>query len=183
VNPGDVVSIGAPLFTIIDPSSLRLEASVPSAAVAELRVGARVRFTIGGYDRPFEGRIERINPQADPTTRQVPIYVSIPNVEGRLVAGLFAEGRVATQSEEGLVAPSNAVNVEGSGAWVLRAANGKAERVPVSVGLRDPRTERVIVTSGLSEGDLLLRGAAQAITPGTPVRVTAPAAAGGAAAN
>ena len=42
--------------------------------------------------RRFTGRIERIAPQADATTRQVPIYVAIPNVGGRLVAGLFAEG-------------------------------------------------------------------------------------------
>jgi hypothetical protein len=38
--------------------------------------------------------------------------------------------------------------------------------------LRDPRSERVQVASGLNEGDMLLRGAAQGITPGTPVSVS-----------
>jgi RND family efflux transporter MFP subunit len=173
VNAGDVVSPGTELFTIIDPSSMRLEASVPSDDLRALRVGATVEFTVRGYDTPFQGRIERIAPQADATTRQVPIYVSIPNVGGRLVAGLFAEGRVVSQSASGIVVPSNAVNTtDPSMPWVLRVTNGKTERVNVTLGLRDPRTELVNVASGLNEGDVLLRGASQGITPGTPVKVS-----------
>jgi RND family efflux transporter MFP subunit len=173
VNAGDVVSSGTELFTIIDPSSMRLEASVPSDDLRALRIGATVEFTVRGYDTPFQGRIERIAPQADATTRQVPIYVSIPNVGGRLVAGLFAEGRVLSQSASGIVVPSNAVNTtDPSMPWVLRVTDGKTERVNVTLGLRDPRAELVNVASGLKEGDVLLRGASQGITPGTPVKVS-----------
>jgi RND family efflux transporter MFP subunit len=174
VNIGDVVSVGAELFTIIDPSSMRLEASVPSDDLSHLRIGARVDFTVRGYDQRFEGRITKISPQAEPVTRQVPIYVSIPNVGGRLVAGLFAEGRVVSQSAEGLVVPLNAVNTSSGMPWVLRANGGKTERVDVRLGLQDPRSERVQVVAGLNEGDRLLRGAAQGITPGTPVSLNAP---------
>lgn len=172
VNVGDVVSPGTELFTIIDPSSMRLEGSVPSDDLGTLRVGVTVTFTVRGYDRPFQGRIERIAPQADAMTRQVPIYVSIPNEGGRLLAGLFAEGRVVSQSAEGLIVPSNSVNTsDPSMPWVLRVTGGKTEKVNVSLGLRDPRSERVQVASGLGEGDTLLRGAAQGITPGTSVQV------------
>jgi RND family efflux transporter MFP subunit len=169
VNIGDVVGVGAELFTIIEPSSMRLEASVPSDDLSHLRIGATVEFTVRGYDQRFEGRITMIAPQADPATRQVPIYVSIPNVGGRLVAGLFAEGRVVSQAAEGIVAPLNAVNTTSGAPWVLRANGGKTEKVDVKLGLQDPRTERVQVVTGLNEGDVLLRGAAQGITPGTPV--------------
>jgi membrane fusion protein (multidrug efflux system) len=170
---GDVVSSGTELFTIIDPSSMRLEASVPSDDLRALRVGATVEFTVRGYDTPFHGRIERIAPQADAATRQVPIYVSIPNVGGRLVAGLFAEGRVVSQSASGIVVPSNAVNTtDALMPWVLRVTDGKTERVQVTLGLRDPRTELVNIASGLKEGDVLLRGASQGITPGTSVKVS-----------
>jgi membrane fusion protein (multidrug efflux system) len=150
---------------------MRLDASVPSESLSELRVGATVDFNVRGYDQRFRGQIQRISPQADPTTRQVPIYVSIPNEGGRLVAGLFAEGRVVSQSAEGLVVPTNAVNTTDKMPWVLRVTDGKTERVTVALGLRDSRTERVQVISGLNEGDMLLRGAAQGITPGTPVQV------------
>ena len=172
VNAGDVVSIGTELFRVIDPSSMRLEASVPSEDLSMLRVGAEVEFTVRGYDQTFRGRIQRIAPQADPVTRQVPIFVSIPNVGGRLVAGLFAEGRVVTQAADGLVVPANAVNTSGASPWVLRVADGKTERLDVTLGLRDERSERVQIKTGVSEGDTLLRGAAQGITPGTPVSLS-----------
>jgi RND family efflux transporter MFP subunit len=175
VNVGDVVSPGTAMFTIIDPSSMHLEASVPSDQLGALRIGAAVQFKVRGYDQLFEGRIERISPATDPSTGQVPIFASIPNSAGRLVAGLYAEGRVVTDSATGLILPTDAVNTAADAPWVLRAAGGKTERVPVQLGLRDPRTERVQILSGVNEGDVVLRGAAQGITPGAPVQVGTPA--------
>ena len=89
------------------------------------------------------------------------------------MAGLFAQGRVVSASATGLVVPSNAVNTSGAMPWVLRVRNGRTEHVDVTLGLHDQRTERMQVTSGLNDGDVLLRGAAQGITPGTPVNVGA----------
>ena len=174
VNTGDVVTSGTALFTVVDPSSMRLEAAVPSEELAQLRVGASVQFTVRGYEQPFEGRIERISPVADATTRQVPIFVTVPNTGGRLVAGLYAEGRVVTESAAGLVVDTDAVNTTESTPWVMRVRDGRTERVTVSVGVRDARTERVQLTSGVNEGDVLLRGSAQGIAPGTAVLVRSP---------
>jgi RND family efflux transporter MFP subunit len=153
---------------------MQLEAAVPSEYLAAIKTGLPVRFEIRGYPgQAFEGRIARISPAADPVTRQVSIFVSIPNTERRLVAGLFAEGRVAQQSRRALVVPISAVNMDDpAGAWVLRVTDGKAQRVPVKLGLRDDQTERVEVAGGVQEGDRLLVGPARAITPGTPLNVT-----------
>jgi RND family efflux transporter MFP subunit len=171
-NAGDVVAPGAPLLTIIDPSTMQLEASVSSEALADLRVGAPVEFRIDGYGAyTFNGRIDRINPAADPVTRQVQIYVSVLNASRRLVAGLFAEGRVAAASRRGLVVPATAVDMNGEDPWVLRLRDGRTERVPVALGLRDEQQARVEIRLGLAEGDLLLSGAGQLIAPGTPVSV------------
>ncbi|MCU0255374.1 MAG: efflux RND transporter periplasmic adaptor subunit [Vicinamibacterales bacterium] len=172
VSVGDVVSPGRELYTIIDPSTMRLDASVPSEALPSIRVGARVRFEVRGYPGQwFEGRIERISPAADPVTRQVPIFVDIPNAGGRLLAGLFAEGRVTDQARVALVAPLRAVHLETSPPWVLRVRDGKIERVEVKVGLRDDQAEVVELVGGASKGDQLLVGGAMGLAPGTPVRV------------
>lgn len=172
VHEGDVVSPGTELYTIIDPSSMRLDASVPSGELASISIGARVQFQVRGYpDQTFEGKIERISPVADPLTRQVPIFVTVPNRTGRLVAGLFAEGRVIRESHTGAVVPDAAVNRLGASPWVLRLREGKVERVEVTVGLRDEQTERVEIVSGVHSGDQLLTGASQGMSPGTPVRL------------
>ena len=172
-NAGDVVTPGTELYHIIDPRSMQLEASVPSEALSVIKVGLPVQFEVRGYPgQPFTGRIERISPAADPVTRQVSIFVTIPNVGGRLVAGLFAEGRVSQQARRALVVPLTAVNTSDPKApWVLRVAGGQAERVTVTLGLRDDQTERVEIVTGVKEGDRLLVGPAQAITPGTPLEL------------
>ena len=172
-NAGDVVSPGTELYKIIDPRSMRLEAAVPSDALSAIKVGLPVQFEVRGYPgQAFAGRIERISPAADPVTRQVSIFVSIPNTAGRLVAGLFAEGRVAQETRQTLVVPLAAVNTDDpKAAWVLRIKDGKAERVQVTLGVRDDQTERVEIAAGVSAGDRLLVGPAQAITPGTPLQI------------
>jgi RND family efflux transporter MFP subunit len=174
VNTGDVVSPGSELYRIIDPRSMRLEAAVPSESLAAITVGLPVQFEVRGYPgQSFDGRIERISPAADPVTRQVSIFVTIPNTAGRLVAGLFAQGRVAQESRRALVVPLSAVNTDDPRSpWVLRVRDGKAERVQVTLGLRDEQTERAEITSGVTEGDSLLVGPALAITPGTPLTLT-----------
>lgn len=172
-NAGDVVTPGTALYTIIDPSSMRLEASVRSDEIGALKPGIPVEFTVRGYaGQTFSGRIERISPAADPATRQVPIFVSIPNLSGRLIAGLYAEGRVETEVRRTLVVPGNAIDDTSGSPVVTRVRDGKAERVDVKVGIRDRDTERVEILSGLSEGDVLLTGAARSVTPGTAVTVT-----------
>ena len=102
VAAGDVVQIGGSMFTIVDLRTLRLEATVPVEEIGRLKVGTSVEFGVSGFDRRFTGKIERINPAVDPATRQVRIYVTIPNAEQSLVAGLFAEGRVSTDARRGV---------------------------------------------------------------------------------
>jgi multidrug efflux pump subunit AcrA (membrane-fusion protein) len=117
--------------------------------------------------------VSRINPVADPATRQVRIYASIPNTGRTLVAGLFAQGHVATDARDALVVPANAVNLRGLSPTVMRIKNGKAQRTDVAVGVQDQATERVEIRTGLAAGDTVLLGAAQAVNPGTPVQVAA----------
>lgn len=171
-STGDVVQPGTALYTIVDPSSLELEASVSPEQLATLNVGAPVNFTVNGLpNRKFEGRVTRINPSVDPATRQVRVYAEIPNPGGDLVAGLFAEGRIATQTRAGLTVPFDALERSMQQPALLVVRGGKVQRVEVEVGLRDEQQQRVEIRRGVQAGEIVLVGAAQEITPGTPVRV------------
>ena len=175
VNPGDIVNPGAPLFAVVDPATMRLEAAVPASELAMVRVGAPVRFRVTGYpDRVFEGRISSVNPQADPQTRQVRLFVRIPNQGQRLVAGLFAEGRVASESRDALTVPTQALDERGLQPQVVRLKGGVTERIAVEIGARDAASDRVEIRSGLAAGDTVLVGAALGITVGSRVKVSSP---------
>lgn len=174
-SAGDIVSPGTPLVTIIDPSSMRLEAAVSSDQIALVKPGAKVQFRVRGLSSDvFTGTIDRLSPSADPVTRQVTIFVTLPNIGGKLIAGLFAEGRVDAQTRRGVIVPLGAVDETGPTAVVTRIRDGKAERVAVTLGLRQSEAELVEVLSGIAEGDVVILGAARTLAPGTPVRVVGP---------
>jgi membrane fusion protein, multidrug efflux system len=173
-SAGDVVQPGTALFTVVDPTSMRFEGSVPAADLSSVKVGSAVLFTVSGYPgRSFQGKVTRVNPTADPTTGQVRIVVSVPNASTGLVGGLFADGRVASEKRSAMTLPFSAVDIRGVRPWVLRVAGGKTERREVELGLRDDENERYEVRTGVAVGDTVLVGAAQGISPGTPVRVSA----------
>jgi membrane fusion protein (multidrug efflux system) len=175
INAGDFVSPGGATFTVISPSTMRLEASVPAEALSAIHLGMPVDFTVNGYGaRQFTGRVTSINPVADPATRQVRVMVSIPNKGGTLVSGLFAEGRVSAESRTSAVIPATAIDERGVRPTVVRLKNGKVEQVEVVLGIRDASTEMVEITSGLTPGDTVLLGQARGISAGTPVKVSAP---------
>jgi len=171
-NLGDVVAPGAPILTIIDPSSLRLEGLLPAEDIARVKVGAPVHFAVRGYaGETFTGRVERLSPAVDPVTRQVSIFVSLPNAGGKLIAGLFADGRVESATRRGLVAPLGAVNETGPVPTVTRVRDGKAEQVTVTLGLRQADRELVELTSGVAKGDVVITGSAKGVATGTPIRI------------
>lgn len=173
VNAGDVVQPGTAIVTVVNPASMRLEGSVPTEQLASLKIGTPVLFKVNGYgSQTFTGRIDRINPTADPATRQVRVYVTIPNEKSTLVGGLFADGRVATESRQGIMVSTAAVDERGVTPVVLRIRAGTVESVPVQLGTRDNASEQVELRAGVAAGDTLLASAAQGLAPGTKVRIT-----------
>lgn len=171
VSVGDVVTMGNELFTVVDPRSMQLEAAVPVSALAALRVGSTVNFDVSGYEgQSFTGTVKRVSPEVDPGTRQVRIVVTIPNA-GSLVAGLFAKGRVVTESRLAIAVPVTAVDLRGATPTARRIKDGKVEVVAVQLGLRDEVGALIEVTGGLARGDTVLTGGAMSVSAGTPVLV------------
>lgn len=178
VSTGDVVAPGAPLFTIVDLSTLQLEATVPADAIAQVNPGTSVELEVRGYPgQIFRGTVTRVAPSVDPGTGQVRVYVALPNVgrpnQGkRLIGGLFAEGTVRTIARIGLVIPIEALDESGAAPAVVRVRNGVTERVNVQLGMRSDTEGFVEILAGLAEGDVVLIGPARTITPGTRVNVS-----------
>lgn len=173
VQTGDRVGGGDPLFVIADTRELEFEATVPSEYVALVRPGAAVRLTVTGASGEIDGRVARVNTTADPATRQVKVYVRVPNGGGRLVGGLFASGQVLTrQARSALAVPSAAVREEAGGTWAYAVAGGRLARRDLRIGVRDESRDMVEVLEGLAAGDTVVTGALAGLAEGRTVRVT-----------
>jgi membrane fusion protein (multidrug efflux system) len=177
VHEGSRTAIGDPLLTVVDTDTLELTGTVPSEALGRVRVGALMRFRIDAFPgESFEARLDRVNPTTEPGTRQVRVYARVPNPDGRLVGGMFASGRVIeAASDSALAAPVAALRREGSEDVVYRIRGGKAQRLPVRIGLRDEERGLVELVADVAAGDSLLTGVLPGIRDGVTVQVLAAA--------
>ena len=159
VSAGDTAQVGKELLQVIDPSSLRFEGLISADNIGEVHEGQAVWFRIHGFgERDFTGKVTRVNPAANVTTRQVEVLVSFDDAKQQPnVAGLYAEGRVESQSVATLALPSATVVREGDNAYAWHVKNGKLHKAPVTLGDRDARTGAYVLKAGLNEGDQVLR--------------------------
>ncbi|HEX7048743.1 MAG TPA: efflux RND transporter periplasmic adaptor subunit [Longimicrobiales bacterium] len=173
VSEGEAVSPGDALFTVVNTDTLELAGQIPVDQAARVRVGMPVEFTLDAYaGRVFRGEVARIEPTADPATRQVGVYLRLENEANGLVGGLFATGRVLTGAEqEAVVVPIPAVrSPQGDEPYVWVVADGTATRRPVRTGARDERRGVVQVTEGLAGGERVVVSPG-ALTDGARVRI------------
>lgn len=178
VSPGDTAQIGKELVKVIDPTSMRLEGLVAADRMSELKVGQTVFFKVNGYPQSdFEGKVRRIAAAANPTTRQVEVLVGFAGEQQPGVAGLYAEGRVQSQSVAALMLPDAAIQREGDKAFAWKLDGSKIAKTAIKLGERDERLGLYQVTAGLKQGDQVLRHATSTLTDGRAVERAKPAVA------
>ncbi len=176
VSAGDTAQVGKELLKVIDPNSMRFEGLVGADDIGQVKAGQGVHFRVNGYgDQEFAGKVRRVNPAANPTTRQVEVLVDFVGDKQPKLAGLYAEGRLETQSRVSLTVPSSAVVRDGDKVSAYRVKDGKLQKVALKVGDRDPRSGDFVVVSGLDEGDQVIRYPNTALKEGQPVQAAAPA--------
>ena len=170
VNGGERVGVDAPLLQLVDLSRLELEATVPASDVARIAPGQSVRFTVDGFgERQFEGKLARINPVAEPGTRAIKLFVTVPNGDASLRGGMFAQGVVTvSQSKAMPVIPLSAVFEEAAQSYAFTVEGGKLAKRALKLGLKDEASGQVEVAEGLSDGIVVVRIRMNGLKAGAP---------------
>lgn len=178
VEGGQAVRKGDQLFTVVDTRVLELKGRIGVDDAAGVRVGQKVSFTLDAMPgRSFDGSIARIDPLADPGTRQVGVYAQLANGDHRLVAGQYAHGRILLggATSQGLAVPSSAVRTAQDGSHsVLVIRNAHVTKRPVEIGTIDEVNGLTLITKGLQKGEQVIAGTA-VIADGAAVVLPAPA--------
>ena len=175
VQPGEKVGFDAPLLAIVDLSQLEVQAQAPLADIAKIRPGMQAKVEVEGLaERGFDGKVERINPSAEPGTRSIHVYVSLRNEGSVLKTGMFARVRLTVAAErEAAALPISALRGEGAQAFVWLISGSKLERRAVAVGARDERAQLVEILSGLQPTDDVVATKFDNLQHGFPARVKA----------
>lgn len=181
VQPGERVAVDARLVEIVDLSRIELEAAVAPEDIGQVAVGQTARLAAEGLDGPVTAQVVRINPSTQAGTRAVLVYLRL-DPRPNLRQGLFLTGAIDLSSTSALTVPLSAVRVDQAQPYVLAVVGDRVERRKVTLGQRgelpiDGRIESVVeLSSGVSDGTVLLRGSAGALRDGTQVRVLGSAA-------
>ncbi|MDA0788176.1 MAG: efflux RND transporter periplasmic adaptor subunit [Proteobacteria bacterium] len=157
-EPGDTVSPAAPLLTLYDPATIRVEARIRESVALSLAIGQEFEIELDALGQRVTGRIEEIVPAAHIASRSFLVKASISYVPG-LMPGMFARFSIpVTTSTEWLI-PKHYLTEVGGLNLVYVETEGHPERRFVRLG-RHYEDGRVAITAGLSPGTRIINPAA-----------------------
>ena len=185
VSPGDYVTAGQDLVKLTDLSKMKVDFRVPEIYLADIAPNQQLDVQLDAFPgKIFTGTVYAIAPSADNRAHNIELRASIPNEEGRLRPGLFAQIRLVLASDNtSILIPEQAIIPNDGGFFVQRVAAGNTiEMVPVKLGQRRPG--EVQISSGINAGDVIVTAGQLKLRPGMPVTPifvdgTAPAVAKG----
>jgi membrane fusion protein, heavy metal efflux system len=159
VTSGELIHSDRKLFHVVNLDTLWIEANVSEYDLGRVQKAPGASYRLAAYpDRivPIQaggGRLIDIGALVDTDTRTVPIRYEIPNPDGTLRVGMFADLLVETNRRQtALAVPKDAVVDEGSEVVVYLQRGGETfERRRVEVGIRD--ANQVEILGGLAVGD------------------------------
>lgn len=155
-----------PMFRIIANAEIELDAEVPEADLARLRLDQKAQITIAGVGQ-VAGKIRLISPEVDRATRLGRVRIFLGD-DPKLHIGSFGRGTVVTANSQGLVVPAAAVLFTAEGPQVQIVEDGRVIARSVSTGLKSGGL--VEITSGLTEGDTVVAKAGTFLRDGDSVR-------------
>lgn len=170
ISRGAFLRAGAAITTLARIDRLRVTFALPERILGSVQLGAEVSVTTTAYpDRPLTGTIDVIEPQLDQLSRNAGVVALVDNSDGLLRPGMSATVEVVLHQRPGaLTVPSQAVFVEGGQAFVyVVQPDSTAIRAPIELGTRLAAV--VEITSGLSDGQLVVTAGHQKLFPGAKV--------------
>lgn len=173
VEAGDVVGNQTRLFTVADVSTMVVRVQVSELDVVDLAAGDDVDVAFDAFPgRPFEGRVRRVFPSADPESRLVPVEVELRGEGAELARPGFLARATFALSERAntLLVPSSALVTAGGGSTAVFVVDeNQARRRAVTTGLTSEG--RIEVLTGLTEGELVVTSGATMVRDGGAVRM------------
>ena len=170
VNPGELVTTGAPVMTVADTSTLKLQGTVSQDAVPLMSMGQKVQVRVDGLPNvKYEGTITQIGPVAVSTGQYFPVVVSLKN-NGSLLAGMTAMSSFNLTAPQSVVIPASAVQKDGHDSYVYVVKNGTVTRTRVEVGIQN--STDITVASGLAAGDVVATSNIDTLQNGMAVAAT-----------
>lgn len=171
VDVGALVTTGNTLlYRIAQTGTLRTYVNVPQVSAKSVHVGQRAQLTFSDFPgRRFSGLVKRTANALDPASRTMLVEVEVPNGDGALFPGLYADVTlISERANPPLLIPAQAMVVRANGAQVaVVQPDGTVHLQRVGVG-RD-YGDRVEIVQGIQEGTTILASPGDISEDGTKI--------------
>lgn len=167
VSPGEWVSFGKPLFTLVDTDPLKIELSVPEKAVTSIKIGDRVEVVAVAHpEKTFAATISRLAPEIG-RSRSLIAEATLDS-GADLVPGMFAEARVTVGQTSRVALPATAV-VRRDKTWhAFVVRDGVSEERIVQLG-PSPGPQEISIAQGVAKGEKVVSSISGQVVDGAKV--------------
>jgi RND family efflux transporter MFP subunit len=170
VSMGEYLAAGSPIVTVVRIHPLRLRLAVPERVAASVRIGQTVKVKVEGDRSVYDGRVARLSPAINEEDRTLQVEAEVPNKDGRLRPGTFAEAEIVIEAEEPAVfVPAASIMTFAGVEKVIIVQDGQSIEKRVQTGRR--LGDRVEIVAGLKGEELVVVEPGN-LTGGQPVTVS-----------
>lgn len=197
---GNVVQVGNELLRLGDFSQAKVNVQVSELDLAQVRSSRSAKVRLDAFpDRQFVGKVTRVSPAANPTSRLVPVEMTIPNPTGRIGSGLLARVSLTQPIVDRVVIPLSALQdspppagganakptpssansnptaalARTKGTLFVVVRQGEQSKVTArSVALGQQLDGKVQILSGLAPGERYVSRAGKPLKDGAAVRLS-----------
>ncbi len=164
-----ILSPGTPIVEIVDISSVKLKVDVDQSLVSQLAVGNSVKVQPDVIEGTIDGRITFIAPSASGALK-FPVEITVPNSFNKLRAGMYGSAMFNTAGANNiLVVPRDAFVGSVSDNLIFVVKDNVAYLTKVQSGIN--YGDKVEVTSGLEEGDIVVTSGQINLADKTKIRI------------
>ena len=139
VSSGQVIKKDTVLGTLVDLNPVKVEVNVPERFLSLLKLDQTIELRVAAFPgRTFKGQVYFIAPQVDTTTRTALVKARIPNAEGVLKPGMFANLDLTLQLRDAaVVVPEPAIMVNADKAMLYVVDKDMNAQIrPVKLGVQ-----------------------------------------------
>ncbi|WP_437679099.1 efflux RND transporter periplasmic adaptor subunit [Sorangium sp. So ce131] len=163
---------GTPLFKIAATDPARVFVGIPQGVAPSVKVDAPAKVTVREFPgQPFEGKVARAAGALDAATRTMNTEVRVPNPEGKLLAGMYAEVALTLPTPHRVLeVPATALYNDAKGLRVAVVDPGNKLRFAPIVVERDTGAT-IQVATGLDGSERVVKLASAELAEGMTVEV------------
>jgi RND family efflux transporter MFP subunit len=148
VSPGQHVSTGSDLFTLVNIDKVQVHAKVLESEIGKMKVGREVELKFSAYPgQVFKGRVHAISPIVDPADKTCNVIVEMVNVDQTVKPGMHAEVEIVAEIyPDRLLVPQDAILTRNQRKLVFVVEGDRAKWKYIAIGLENEEYAEVLPT-------------------------------------